>query len=58
MGLNMQIKIFQETNQGPEVLERDVNKFLDDIGDHFVSINTWVERVDSIDYSNVLIVYK
>lgn len=51
-------KIFQENNDGLSDLEDKINNYFQDMENvKIVSVNTTVERVEGIDYTNIVILY-
>ncbi len=59
--MSIYCKIFKETNDGPEKLENEINTYLE-FSDYqnikIISVNTTTEKVDGIDYMNVIVFYE
>ena len=52
-------KIFKETNDNVSTFEDEINDFFESKDDAiFLSMNTVMEKVDGIEYMNIIVCYK
>ncbi len=51
-------KIFEEGNEGPVTLEKQMNDFFSKLDVEIISVNVAVEKVEGIDYKSVVVCYR